>query len=161
MKHTGIPFRRNCLVLEFWNIDSNKKLTISFCHILHSSVNLFSVIDVSSRSLQKVIQQYNLFTEVITSTEDGQHSPPLHQHPHTDLILKYWCTSAVALWLDGRIQLPKPLTTRSNQTKKSFCRNNVAKQDCIYDGRKLRTARANKNQPYRPSFLTIVSTYYT
>ena len=161
MKHTGIPFRRNCLVLEFWNIDSNKKLTISFCHILHSSVNLFSVIDVSSRSLQKVIQQYNLFTEVITSTEDGQHSPPLHQHPHTDLILKYWCTSAVALWLDGRIQLPKLLTTRSNETEKSFCRNNVAKQDCIYDGRKLRTARANKNQPYRPSFLTIVTTYYT
>ena len=103
IKHTGIPFRRDCLVSEFWNNDSNKKVTISFCHILHSSVDLFAVIDVSSRTLQKLSSGTVFFTDVMTVTEDGYRPPPLHQHPRTDLISKYWCTSAVALWLDRRI----------------------------------------------------------
>ena len=128
IKHTGIEF---CLVSEFWNIDSNKKVTISFCQILPRK--LVCRYRCEQLEFTETFQWYSLFTKVITDTKDRYHSPPLHPNPPspTYLILKYWCASAVALWLDRRIQLPKPLTARSNQTKKSFYQNNAAKQDCI------------------------------
>ena len=47
-------------------------------------------------------------------------STPTYTHTHAHLILKYWWPLAVALWLDKRILLPKPLIARYNQMENFF-----------------------------------------
>ena len=91
-------------------------------------------------------------------------STPTYTHAHTRLILKYWWPLSVALWLDKRILLPKPLIARCNQTENFFYQNIATKQDCIYEGCKLKIAWDNKSQFCRQSFLIIVLyilPYYT
>ena len=80
IKHTGIEF---CLVSEFWNIDSNKKVTISFCHILPRK--LVCRYRCEQLEFTETFQWYSLFTKVILTQrmDSTLHPynltlPPLH-----------------------------------------------------------------------------------